>query len=61
MRELRRKFQHDPVYDICRGRIKVYCRCGSQSKRMFDNMGEAAKAHSTHVGLKELQKKALLT
>ena len=52
-----RKWAHEPLYDVSRGEVKIYCRCGSQSGRAYETLAEAQQAHKDHVGLKELQKK----
>lgn len=54
-----RRFAHEPVYCQHKGKIKVYCRCGVQSRK-FPSMDEAVKAYVTHVGLKEMERKEVL-
>jgi hypothetical protein len=56
----RKRFKHSPLVDVSRGRIKLYCSCGAQTKRIFGTLGEAIKAHATHVGIRELQDKDVL-
>lgn len=54
-----RRFAHEPVICKQKGKLKLYCRCGTQAPPM-DSLTEALHAYSLHVGLKEMERKQVL-
>ena len=66
-----RRFAHEPIFCVHRGKVKVYCSCGAQSPLFSgaDDQGirdveraytDAQESYTNHVGLKEMQQKKLV-
>lgn len=56
----KRLFKHAPILSKFHGKIKLYCQCGGQTKRVFETEEAALAAHREHVGLREKQASVLM-